>query len=110
MEIGREVAISYTISRDVALTWAYGVGMIGTHMCRAGLPAAGDRAVLARAAGPVLVGQGRGDTRAAARGGRAAPGESQAAHVLGRPGCPRGAGEDHAESAAGLSDRGSRHA
>jgi len=56
-----------------SLTWGYGVGMIGIHVCRAGVPAAGDRAVLARAAGPVLVGQGRGDTRAAARGGRAAP-------------------------------------
>src|ERR1039457_4716440 len=52
------------------LTWAYGIGMISTRVCRAGLPAAGDRAVLARAAGPVLVGQGCGDTCAAARGGR----------------------------------------
>jgi hypothetical protein len=34
------------------LTWGYGTDMIGTHVCRAGLPAAGDRAVLARAAGP----------------------------------------------------------
>ena len=41
------------------LTWGYGVGMIGTHVCRAGLPAAGDDAVLARAAAPVLLSQGR---------------------------------------------------
>ncbi len=37
------------------LTWAYGADMIGTHVCLPGLPAAGDRAVLARAAAPVLI-------------------------------------------------------
>lgn len=37
----------------LGLTWDYGVGMIGTRVCRAGLPAAGDGGVLARAAGPV---------------------------------------------------------
>src|SRR5690348_16343826 len=57
------------------LTWGYGTDMIGTHVSRAGVPAAGAGAVLARVAGPVVVGQGRGDTRAAARGGRAEPGE-----------------------------------
>jgi hypothetical protein len=41
------------------LTWGYGIGMIGIRVCHAGLPAAGDRAVLAGAAGPVVVGQGR---------------------------------------------------
>jgi len=38
------------------LTWGYGTDMIGTRVCRAGLPAAGDRAVLARAAGAHLGG------------------------------------------------------
>jgi Rhodopirellula transposase DDE domain len=38
------------------LTWGYGTDMIGTRVCRAGLPAAGDRAVLARAAGALLGG------------------------------------------------------
>src|SRR5690349_23297513 len=80
---GSPVVVEYWA---VGLTWAYGVGMIGTRVCRAGLPAADDHAVLARAAGPVLVGQGRGDTRAAARGGRAAPDQPQTAHVLDRPG------------------------
>ena len=69
------------------LTWAYGVGMIGTRVCRAGLPAAGGRTVLARAAGPVLISQGRGDTRAAARGGRAAPDQPQP-RPPGRPPIP----------------------
>ena len=92
------------------LTCGYGIDMIGTHVCHAGLPAAGDRTVLARVAGPVIVGQGRGDTRAAARGRRAAPGESQAAHVLDRPCRARRAHQDHAESAARLADRDSRHA
>jgi hypothetical protein len=55
------------------LTWDYGTDMIGAHVCLPGLPAAGDRAVLARTACPVLIVQGRGDTRAAARGGRAEP-------------------------------------
>jgi hypothetical protein len=35
------------------LTWGYGADMISTHVCHAGLPAAGDHAVLAGAAGPV---------------------------------------------------------
>jgi hypothetical protein len=47
------------------LTWAYGTGKIGAHGCLPGLPAASDSAVLARSAGPVLIGQGRGGTRAA---------------------------------------------
>jgi hypothetical protein len=58
--------------RAIGLTWGYGTDMIGTHVCRDGLPAAGDRAVLACVAGPVLISQRRGDTRASARGGRAA--------------------------------------
>ena len=63
-------------------------------------PASGDRAVLARAGGPVLVVQRREDTRAAARGGRATPGEPQATHVLDRPGRARRAHQDRAEKAA----------
>jgi putative transposase len=43
--------------RAAGLTWGYGTDMIGTHVCCAGVPAAGDRAVLAGAAGPVLVGK-----------------------------------------------------
>ena len=39
------------------LTWGYGTDMIGTHVCRAGLPAAGNGAVPARVARPVVVGQ-----------------------------------------------------
>src|SRR5690348_17222645 len=84
--------------------------MIGTRVCRAGLPAAGGRTVLARAAGPVLISQGRGDTRAAARGGRAAPDQPQTAHVLDRSGHARRAGQDHAQGAAWLPDRDARHA
>src|SRR5690242_21643873 len=91
------------------LTWDFDADMIGTHVCRAGIPVAGDGAVLAGAAGPVLVGQGCGDTRAAARGGRAAPGHLGAAHVLGRPGRARRAREGYAEGAAGPEDRDSRH-
>jgi hypothetical protein len=74
----------------------HGTDMISTHVCRAGVPAAGDRAVLARAAGPVVVGQGRGDTRAAARSGRATPHDPEAAYVLGRPGRARRAHQAHA--------------
>jgi len=101
------VVVEYSAA---GLTWGYDTGMIGTCVCRAGLPATGDRAVLARAGGPVRVVQGRGDTRAAARGGRATPGEPQAAHVLDRPGRARRAHEDHAERAAHPADRNSRHA
>ena len=79
------VVVEYWAS---GLTWGYGADMIGIHACCTGLPAAGNRAVLARAAGPVLVGQGRRDTRAATRGGRATPDEPQAAHVMDRPSGP----------------------
>src|SRR4029077_5797260 len=92
------------------LICGYGIDMIGTHVCHAGLPDAGDHTLLACVAGPVIDGQGRGDARAAARGRRAAPGESQAARVLGRPCLPRRAHQDHAERAARLPDRDSRHA
>jgi hypothetical protein len=47
------VVVEYWVA---GLTWAYGVGMIGTRVCRAGLPVAGDRAVLVSSAmsmGPV---------------------------------------------------------
>jgi len=97
-------------TRLLSLTWGYGAGMIGSHVCCADLPAARNRAVLAGAAGPVLVGQGRGATRAAARGGGAAPGEPQTASVLGRPGRARRARAVYAQWAAGPADRDSRHA
>jgi len=74
--------------------------MVSTRVRRAGLSTAGDRAVLARAAGPVLVVQGRGDNRAAARGGRATPDEPETACVLDRSGRARRAHKDLAEGAA----------
>jgi hypothetical protein len=101
------VVIEYSAA---GLTWAYGADMIGTHVCLPGLPAAGDRAVLARAAAPVLIVQGRGNTRAAPRGGRAAPDEPQTADVLDRPSSPRRAGQGHAQMPAGPADRNARHA
>jgi hypothetical protein len=46
------VVVEYSAT---GLTWAYGTGMIGTHVCLPGLQAAGNHAVLARSAGPVLI-------------------------------------------------------
>jgi len=89
------VVIEYSAA---SLTWAYGADMIGTHVCLPGLPAAGDRAVLARAAAPVLISQEHGDPRAAPRSGRAAPGKPPTADVLDRPGHTRRAGQDHAQA------------
>ena len=58
------------------LAWDFEVAMISARVREAGLPAAGDRGFLARVAGAVLLVQGRGDTRALARGRGAAPGDS----------------------------------
>src|SRR6185437_8621967 len=54
--------------------------------------------------------QGRGNTRAAPQGGRAAPDEPQTADVLDRPSSPRRAGQGHAQMPAGPADRNARHA
>jgi alanine dehydrogenase len=64
------------------LTWNFDAAMIGACVREAGLPAAGDRGVVACVAGALLLNQGGGDTHAAARGRGAAPGESQVAPVL----------------------------
>jgi hypothetical protein len=84
--------------------------MIGIRVRCASLPATGDRAVLARAAGPVLVVQGRGAPRAAARGSRTTSHPPPTAHVLDRPGRPRRADQIMPKSAACLADRDSWHA
>jgi len=42
--------------RGTGLTWDFDTAMIGARVCRAGLPAAGDRGVVARVAGAVLFG------------------------------------------------------
>lgn len=64
------------------LTWDFDAAMIGARVRRAGLQAAGDRGVVARAAGAVLRVQGRGDTRTPARGHSTASGDPEAALVL----------------------------
>src|SRR5437867_4330704 len=64
------------------LTWDFDAAMIGARVRRAGLPAAGDRGVVACATGAVLRVQGRGDTRTPSRGHSIAPGDSEAALVL----------------------------
>ncbi len=61
------------------LTWDFDTAMIGARVRRAGLQAAGDRGVVACAAGAVLRVQGRGDTRTPARGHGTAPGDPEAA-------------------------------
>ena len=48
------------------LTGDFYAAMISVRVCDAGLPAAGDRGVLARVAGAILLVQGRGDTCAPA--------------------------------------------
>lgn len=55
------------------LTWDFDAAMISACVRQAGLPADGDRGYLARVAGAVLLVQGRGDTRASARGRGVAP-------------------------------------
>src|SRR5689334_17153363 len=80
------------------LTWDFTAAMICVRVRETGLPAAGDRGVVARAADAVLLVQGRGDTRASARGRGAAPGDCQAASVLDRTG---GAGRARPGSAEG---------
>src|SRR5690348_8570530 len=92
------------------LTWDFDTAMISARVCRAGLPAAGDRGVLARAAGAVVRVQRRGDTGTTARGRGAAPGQSQATFVLDRAGRACRARPGLAEGAAGLPDRDPGHA
>ena len=57
------------------LTWDFDAAMIGARVREDGLPAAGDRGVLARVAGALVPVQGRGDTRAPARGRDTASGD-----------------------------------
>src|SRR5690348_14834540 len=61
-----------------SLTGDFGAAMISARVGDAGLPAAGDRGVLARGAGAIRLVQGRGDTCAPARGRGAAPDGSEA--------------------------------
>lgn len=60
------------------LTWDFDVAMVSVRVRDAGLPATGDRGVLARVADAILLVQGGGDTCAPARGRGAAPGDSEA--------------------------------
>jgi hypothetical protein len=64
------------------LTWDFDTAIISARVCRAGLPATGDRGVVACVAVAIIFVEGHGDTRAAARGRGAAPGDSQATLVL----------------------------
>jgi len=88
------------------LTWDFETAMISARVREAGLPAAGDRGVVVRAAGAVVLVQGRGVTGAAARGRGAAPGGSGAALVLGRAGRACRARPGPAEGTAVMPDRG----
>ena len=92
------------------LTGDFYAAMISVRVCDAGLPAAGDRGVLARVAGAILLVQGRGDPCAPARGRGAAPGDSEAPPVLERPGGACRARPGSAEGTARTADRDPGHA
>jgi len=81
---GEEVAVlGVLVGNSVTgLTWDFDAAMIGGRVREDGLPAAGDRGVVARVAGEVLLVQGRRNTRAPARGRGTAADGSPALPVL----------------------------
>src|SRR5689334_7824017 len=116
-DLGLYAARSYSLMRPVlvensvgGLTLDFTATMIWVRVRETGLPAAGDRGVVARAAGAVFLVQGRGDTRASARGRGVAPGDSQAASVLDRTGGAGRARPGPAERSARTADRDPGHA
>jgi hypothetical protein len=93
-----------------SLTCGFTPEMISVRARLPGLPAAGHGAVLAGFACPLLGVQGRGNTRAPARGVDPAPGESEADNDVAGSRRARGARPPVAESAARAPDCDAGHA